>query len=340
MNKFTLLFFFVLCAIISFGQSEVTDLVKLTSPKPHNNNKVLMCDDNGNLGYLLIDKVYFNSNSSNIPDSEKTEFTVNPKFKKLPVLKSQKVIVLDNQGKLGYREVSDLKKGNAYNSGTRGLEAKAIKLNMNILPNTSTKYNYIVVLGDDNTLGKRQLAELTGAMNDWDYLTVRYTWTSSAGTDLDIAVGFHNTNISAINNRVVGYRGGDTQGSPPYLEWAGDNTGDGGESVLFDPNAVYAANPTLQNTIELLVTCVWWNTKLTGWVTVELIAYKNGTMQKNGYIYENVGGREVSRQTITKVINATNTSYLDGSQFYSGSGNKVGKVIYNKSQKSAKFVKL
>jgi len=66
------------------------------------------------------------------------------------------------------------------------------------------------------------------------------------------------------------------------MEWGGDNTGFGVESVLIKikdirrdfPNATY---------IDFLCACHWYGSRYTGDISLDISAYRGGTPQKQGY---------------------------------------------------------
>lgn len=132
-------------------------------------------------------------------------------------------------------------------------------------------------------------------INSFDYLVIRYWWTSNNGQDFDSATGFVNMPGNSINNKSVGYKPGGkvlTLGSPEVLNFIGDNTQSGYESVLIS-YANIPSNGPANTPYELHLAGNWFNARYDGNVQVELVAYRGGSMTKNtsNYLWENSGGR-------------------------------------------------
>ena len=182
----------------------------------------------------------------------------------------------------------------------------------------------------------------------FDHLVVRYYWLDNAGRDLDTSTGLVDTNITYLNNRTVGYSSGGDQGTTnkrytetdstnPYMWWAGDNTGNGYESVLFNFNVLYQSYPTLNTNIKVLLTSIWWSIKRDGNVKVSLTAYSGGTMSAGGsYTFVNTGGTVTYEKSFDVNIQSTDKTLL-GSNFKNGTTNQAGYIMYNNSTKTAQM---
>ena len=173
-------------------------------------------------------------------------------------------------------------------------------------------------------------------VNDFDFMSVKYHWGPSGGTDLDIMVGFENTG-TAYDGLYVGYgQGPVTQpatANPPgsaYLWWAADNTtSSGDEDVLIGMKQFVADFPDTPDTVEAGLYAVWYQPPITGDFTVELATYKDGTMSISGSDFVNTGGTQVSSNTVNCNTLIHNTSHTPSTSY------KVGSIKYTRSTQSA-----
>lgn len=173
---------------------------------------------------------------------------------------------------------------------------------------------------------------------DFDYLVARYYWAPGEGTDLDTLTGFINTGVTGIDNNWVGWSQGynvpdaSTGISDSYLYSAGDNTGTGAESVLMNLEKFVTDNPSVPTITKVQMYAFWYGSRATGNALFEIIAFKGGTMAKNGFEFENTGGVEVFRQTFTKNV----TSVIKTSS--PTTSTLLGTVNYNKTTFEAELV--
>ncbi len=110
-----------------------------------------------------------------------------------------------------------------------------------------------------------------------DYFIIQYNFAQTAGTDLDTS-----TKLTYPTQEGPYGFSCRNQGTSTYMEWGGDNTGFGVESVLIKikdirrdfPNATY---------IDFLCACHWYGSRYTGDISLDISAYRGGTPQKQGY---------------------------------------------------------
>ncbi|TAH04680.1 MAG: hypothetical protein EAZ15_00780 [Sphingobacteriales bacterium] len=171
-------------------------------------------------------------------------------------------------------------------------------------------------------------------IGDFTFMAVYFRWLQGAGVDLDIKVVYENTGTS-YDNIFVGYSGSDdtvpsninTPEENAYLWWGSDSTGTAGtESVLIGVQKFIADNPLSLNIVEIALYATWFGAPNSGIFTVELKTYLNGTMAKNGTVFENTGGTApfTNSKTITTLNNKPN--------YY-----KIGIIKYNKTSKLAQL---
>jgi hypothetical protein len=171
-------------------------------------------------------------------------------------------------------------------------------------------------------------------LNPFDYLVVRYIWTSEDGRDLDTFTGFINTG-TAYDNDWVGYAQGDPKvptgaaDASASLFWASDNTQSGVEAVLMNLKQFVTDNTGTATEIQIRMNAVWWGQRLTGNVGVQLTTYLGGTMAKKGFDFINTGGNQVDQITLqTNVDKQSNSASITNSI-------DVAIVKYNKNTKAA-----
>lgn len=202
---------------------------------------------------------------------------------------------------------------------------------------------------------------------DFDYLLLRYDWTGTGGTDLDMATEFTNTNLNNVDNKPLGYglygtfngstnsnsstnygTGGtaangatitDPSGNP-ILVWGGDNTStDQRESVYINvKNLCSSANyNTLPPLINISLYAAWWNKVSVTPIKIEMTAYKGGSMVRNGNDknFSNSGGRSVYTNTNNPPTRKISGPTVQNPQSYRTKFIKVGYVTFNKNDGTA-----
>lgn len=128
--------------------------------------------------------------------------------------------------------------------------------------------------------------------DDADYLIYRVQFDD--GWDLDIRV----TVSEPAGLGKAGWCSGGFNNSN-FAEWSGDNTGRGREAVLFKVGNMRAAG---YNKLKFNYKTWWYNTKQSGKVSILVEGYKGGTMVKNGYDWNNVGGVKVGTYNFPTVV--------------------------------------
>ena len=118
---------------------------------------------------------------------------------------------------------------------------------------------------------------------DADFIVFTYQFTEAGGRDLDTK-----TNVtSPYVGPFLGYSF--SASDAPYLFWSGDNTGYGVESCYIDLAAIRAGY-TAATFADVQLQCGWYGSRASGQMTMDIRAYKGGTMSKVGYQFINTGG--------------------------------------------------
>jgi len=110
-----------------------------------------------------------------------------------------------------------------------------------------------------------------------DFFVITYGFTN--GSDLDTRTGF-------FDPAIPGYVGWGQNNGIAQLQWGGDNTGTGVESVLFDRQAFAAANPG-RTSVSIDLRAMWYGSVGTDPVTINVTSYKGGQMVPSGYTWTN-----------------------------------------------------
>lgn len=177
-------------------------------------------------------------------------------------------------------------------------------------------------------------------LQPFDFLVIRDIWTAQGGQDLDTAIGLDGTgtpyDIDRTNNaNWVGYN--QTQanhttvaitGTPLYIKWGGDNTQNGVEAALIDFKQ-FSADYSSLTSIMALVYGIWYASKASGAMQIQLQTYLGGTMSQSGFDFINTGGTTVDLITIDKVVTATGTTAnINADQL-------IGTITYDTTTKKA-----
>lgn len=153
-----------------------------------------------------------------------------------------------------------------------------------------------------------------------DFLVITYQFDQNGGRDLDtkteinkpVHIGplgfFHRNNL----NKFLG------------LEWSGDNTGYGVESCSIDLTK-FKTNEI----VAIDCSALWYTSKQSGNMSIDIRAYDGGHMIKNGFQFQNVGGTETAFTSFEGNINSLGTTknLLE----------YIGRVSYNKKDKTLSF---
>jgi hypothetical protein len=171
-------------------------------------------------------------------------------------------------------------------------------------------------------------------IRDIDYLVLKYIW--KKGRDLDTETKIINAYSSRLINASVGYGRGSQVPSNVSIDdcifnYTGDNTGTASEerpqeeNILINiTNLKTLYNSELPELIEIALSGTWFS-QAGGQPELEIVAYKGGTMIKNGYAFENSGGQLKFKQN-AKVKNMSNNLH----QY-----NLLGILYINKNTKDA-----
>lgn len=150
-------------------------------------------------------------------------------------------------------------------------------------------------------------------IKDVDYLVIRYKWTT--GSDLDSHTRITNSSSTNISNYAVGWYANSLEYIPNnnsdiqtnLMNWAGDNTGTGQESILINiSNMKERYSSDLPNVVNIELRCGWYGS-IGGDVYIQVDGYKNGTMSKSGRAWINTGG-ELKYSIEEKLLNVNYSS--------------------------------
>lgn len=165
--------------------------------------------------------------------------------------------------------------------------------------------------------------------DDFDFMVLRYKWEVGSGQDLDTFTGFKDTGSGydgdpTSQTNWVGYaqNGGNRiipiGSSTPYLNWGADNTGSSGiEAILIDLKKFVADFPSTPNPVKVRMNAVWFTSKGTGDIIIELTTYKGGTMTLDApnYNFVNTGGTLVTQVDLHKnIVNQSGSALITNSQ--------------------------
>ena len=155
-------------------------------------------------------------------------------------------------------------------------------------------------------------------LQEFDFAVIRYIWDSNGGEDLDTRTRV----ITPARNTDVGWGRASTDGE--YLQWNGDNTGSGVESVLLNLNAL--TNDYADQVFQIALRSYWFRTKVSGDFKIQFESYKGGTMQPSGFDFINTGGELVQSITLSTNVQMQNNSNVDGEDVAVLTYNRVAKV--------------
>jgi hypothetical protein len=181
------------------------------------------------------------------------------------------------------------------------------------------------------------LVEGSVDLTAFDFLVIRYKWSSGSGSDLDTFTGIVNSGIPLLDNDWLGYAQGMVQVpggaamADSYLYWGGDdtNTVAGVESILVSVSKLMLDYPSMPS-VMIKLNAVWYASRSSGNIDVEIKTYSGGTMYKSGLEFINSGGTAVQTLNFSKNISTQSTSG-DISQ-----STLVGYITYTKSATSGK----
>ena len=161
-------------------------------------------------------------------------------------------------------------------------------------------------------------------LQDFDYAVLRYIWSDNDGLDLDSRTQLQ---IQGRDNLIIGWNR--VSKDADYLEWAGDNTGSGEESILVNMSKL-ARDFSGQINIEFAG--FWFNERKSGRVVLQFTTYKGGSMHTEGYSWVNQGGAVVQNLSLScNVVLSTDRQDSDGQ--------KLALLNYDVLSKTGKLTK-
>ena len=171
----------------------------------------------------------------------------------------------------------------------------------------------------------------------FDYMIIKYKWAFGAGADLDTFTGLINTGIGTLDNKWVGF-GLDNEvpasalAQDSYVMWGGDvQDVTGIETCLVNFKKIKEDYATL-NDIQVRMACVWWDSKNTGNIDVEITTYLGGTMEKAGKDIVNKNGRQVQQLNFSKNVS------VQGDHLTIDQATNIGYINYSNNLSTANVV--
>ena len=209
--------------------------------------------------------------------------------------------------------------------------------------------------GKKLTINISQMGDKTIVLPDFDNLILRYNWTDEDGKDFDTMTVINGTGLTINNEKVddyhVGYGSGNFN-SNFVLVHGGDNTRSGDETCLIRMGDICTEENLLAmktngvKSFYIDIYGFWYGSKNNGNVTIEMTAYKGGTVslgtEDNAYKWVVNGGENVLATTLSTNVNAfanySSNSVSIRTQYckhYKDSYTKIGRVTYNIKTKVA-----
>lgn len=198
--------------------------------------------------------------------------------------------------------------------------------------------------GKKLTINISQMGDKTIVLPDFDNLILRYNWTDKDGKDFDTMTVINGTGLTINNKKVddynVGYGSGNTN-SNFVLVHGGDNKTSGDETCLIRMGDICTEENLLTmktngvKTFYIDIYGLWWGSKNNGNVTIEMTAYKGGTVSLgDAFKWVVNGGEKVLTTTLHTNVNAfANSSSISLKmqycKHYKDSYTKIGRVTYN-----------
>lgn len=171
----------------------------------------------------------------------------------------------------------------------------------------------------------------------FDYMVIKYKWAPGAGVDLDTFTGFVNTGISTLDKKWVGFGLGNeiptsAIAQDSYIMWGGDiQDVTGTETCLINFKKVKEVYSNL-NDIQIRMAGVWWVSKASGNIDVEITTFLGGTMTKEGKDIINNDGDQVQQLNFSKNIS------VQGKQLSIDQVTHIGYINYSNNLSTAKVV--
>lgn len=174
-------------------------------------------------------------------------------------------------------------------------------------------------------------------LQPFDYMVIRYKWALGAGSDLDTFTGIVNTGIDTLDNKWVGYGLKDelpanATAQNSYIMWGGDITDlTGTETCLINFKKVKEVYSNL-NDIQVRMAAVWWSSKATGNIDVEITTFLGGTMEKVDKDIINDNGQQIQQLNFSKNIS------IQGKSLPINDVTHIGYINYSNNLSTAKVI--
>lgn len=154
-----------------------------------------------------------------------------------------------------------------------------------------------------------------------DYLVITYQFNELGGMDLDTRTQIISPNVSEKFGYCINSNGGGSS-----LFWSGDNTGYGVESCVVDLN-------TFGQSERIVVQCdaFWFNRKNSGNMSLDIRAYKGGSMSLSNFQFMNSGGEQTAYVRFEDIVQEQRHGCIEGE--------RIGVIIYDKAQQKLNFEK-
>jgi len=148
-----------------------------------------------------------------------------------------------------------------------------------------------------------------------EFIVINYYF--SDGRDLDTRTKL----VDPDSGDYIGW-GRDSSAGSGLIQWGGDNTGTGLESVAIDVN-LFKTNYPGVNSITVDFRCFWFSVVGYNPVKLDVVLYKGGVLRKVGYGWDNPSAAQSRTiSTTSKIITSLSNSYS-----YNGQG--LARLVYN-----------
>lgn len=151
-----------------------------------------------------------------------------------------------------------------------------------------------------------------------DYLIITYQFDQEGGIDLDTRTRI----MRPFSTDEIGFC--KANNSSEFLIWSGDNRGYGVESCLVDLTR-FKSNDRL----EISCGAVWWEQRNSGNMSIDIRAYKGGTMSLKDFQFLNNGGKETAFKSFSSNISLNN--------IFCASNQIIGIISYDKQTEKLFF---
>lgn len=211
------------------------------------------------------------------------------------------------------------------------------------------------VSGKKLTINIIQMGDKTIVLPDFNNLILRYNWTNDDGRDFDTMTVINGTGLTINNKKVDDYNVGYGSGNVDknfVLVHGGDNIKSGDETCLIRMGDICTEENLLTmkangvKSFYIDIYGFWYGSKNNGNVTIEMTAYKGGTVSlgtgDSAYEWVVVGGENVLTTSLPTNVNAFANCSVSSigikaqySKHYKDSYTKIGRVTYNINAKTA-----